>query len=297
MSIKHIVLSGGSYKGLYTLGALHQLSQKKFYNMDNIESIYATSMGSILGAILQLNIDWDDVLEYVIKRPWHKTFKPSEDAIFEFMSMKGFLNIDILVSILEKLFIVKELSLKTLTLKEFYEFSHVEFHIFTVTLNTFTIEEFTYLTHPNLKLIEAIYMSCSIPFVFQPQYYDNSYRIDGGVLCNLPLQQCLDKYPNKEEVMALHIKSEKVQKDLTEHTSFPVYCYYLFDSLVRHSNKAIPSNIPNYIIIPSKGTTTVALDALLQEEKERKAFIDEGRKYADLFLSYKQLQGGVQELG
>jgi len=298
MAIKHIVLSGGSYKGLYTLGALHRLSQKDFYKMKNIESIFATSIGSVLGAILQLNLDWDDVLEYVIKRPWYKTFKPNADAIFEIMGKKGFLNIDILISILEKLFIVKELSLETLTLKEFFEFSHVDFHIFTVKLNTFTIEEFTYQTHPEMKLIEAIYMSCSIPLVFQPHYFEDSYRIDGGVLCNLPLQQCLDKYPNKEEIMSIHIKSDKVQKELTENTSFLVYCYYLFESLVRHSNKDVASaEIPNYIIIPCKGTATATLETLIKEENERDKFIDEGRKFADLFLSYKSSQSSMQKLG
>jgi len=297
MCIKHIVLSGGSYKGLYTLGALCQLSQKDFYKMENIKSIFATSIGTVLGVILQLNLPWNDVLDYIIKRPWHKTFKLSDDMIFEIMDKKGFLNIDILVSILEKLFIVKELSLETLTLKEFFEFSKVEFHIFTVKLNTFTTEEFTHQTHPDMKLIEAIYMSCSIPLVFQPHYFDGSYRIDGGVLCNLPLQYCLDKYPNKDEIMAIHIKSDKIQKELMENTSFLVYCYYLFECLVAHSNKDIPVNIPNYIIIPCKGTATTTLETLIKEENEREKFIDEGRKFADLFLIYKSSQRGVQELG
>ena len=293
MTIKHIVLSGGSYKGLYILGALCQLSQKQFYKMENIKSIFATSVGAIIGTMLQLNLKWDDVLDYIIKRPWHKTFKLPADIIFEIMGKKGFLNIDIFISILEKLFLVKDLQLETITLKEFYDFSKVEFHIFTLTLNTFTIACFSYLTHPNMRLIDAIYMSCSIPFVFQPLFFEGSYRIDGAVLCNFPLQHCLNKYPNKEEILAIHIKSDKMQKELTEETNLLHYSYYLFDCLVLHSNKNIPSEIPNYVIIPCKGSTVDTIEKLLTDEKEREKFIDEGKQFADLFLSYKQSQSSV----
>ena len=296
MIIKHIVLSGGSYKGLYTLGALYKLSQKQFYKIENIESIFATSVGSIIAAILQLNLNWNDVLDYVIKRPWHKTFKLPTDIIFEIMGKKGFLNIDILISILEKLFLVKELQLKTVTLKEFYDFSKIEFHTFALKLNTFTTEEFSHLTHPDMRLIDAIYISCSIPLVFQPLFFDGSYRIDGGILCNLPLRQCLEKYPNKEEILAIDIKADRIQKELTEDTNFLVYSYYIFDCLIRHSNEKVPLDIPNYVIIPCKGSDAGILEKLIQNSEEREKFIDEGKKFADLFLSYKSSQSSMQEL-
>lgn len=296
MKIKHIVLSGGSYKGLYTLGALYQLFQKQFYKMENIESIFATSVGTVIGTILQLNLDWDDVLDYIIKRPWHKTFKLPLDILFEIMGKKGVLNIDIFISILEKLFLFKELQWKTITLKEFYEFSKVEFHIFTLTLNTFTVDSFSYLTHPNLRLIDAIYMSCSVPLVFQPLFFDGSYRIDGGILCNFPLQYCLDKYPNKEEILGIHIKSDKSRRVLTEDANLLVYSYYLFDSLIMHSNKNIPYEIPNYVIIPCKSRSMEILEKLIKNQNEREAFIDEGKKFADLFLAYKQSQSSMKKL-
>ena len=32
----------------------------------------------------------------------------------------------------------------------------------------------------NLSLIDAIYMSCNIPIIFKPEYYNGSYYIDGS---------------------------------------------------------------------------------------------------------------------
>ena len=39
MTIKHLVFSGGAYKGFYTIGALQYLSSMKFYNIKDIKNI------------------------------------------------------------------------------------------------------------------------------------------------------------------------------------------------------------------------------------------------------------------
>ena len=52
MTIKHLVLSGGAYKGFYTIGALKYLNDNKFYNLENIETMYGTSVGGLVAAIL-----------------------------------------------------------------------------------------------------------------------------------------------------------------------------------------------------------------------------------------------------
>ena len=36
MTIKYLVLSGGAYKGFYTIGALKHLSEINFYDINNI---------------------------------------------------------------------------------------------------------------------------------------------------------------------------------------------------------------------------------------------------------------------
>ena len=56
MPIKHLVFSGGAYKGFYTLGALKHLSETSFYKLDDIENIYGASVGSIISLIIILYI-------------------------------------------------------------------------------------------------------------------------------------------------------------------------------------------------------------------------------------------------
>ena len=66
MTIKNIVLAGGAYNGLYTIGALKNLIKNSFFDINNIETIYGTSVGGFIGALLCLKIDWSIILNYIL---------------------------------------------------------------------------------------------------------------------------------------------------------------------------------------------------------------------------------------
>ena len=83
MTIKHIVISGGGPLGFRYLGALEKLEKENFWKIDNIESIYATSIGAIIGVFLGLKYDWDTLNKYLIERPWHDAIKVNAKQIFD----------------------------------------------------------------------------------------------------------------------------------------------------------------------------------------------------------------------
>ena len=82
MTIKNIVISGGAYKGLYTLGALNYLSSIKFYDINQIENIYGSSVGGLIGLLLCLKLKWKDVLSHTVNRPWDKLINISPELGF-----------------------------------------------------------------------------------------------------------------------------------------------------------------------------------------------------------------------
>ena len=53
--VKHLVFSGGGPIGMVEYGALKYLTEKKFIEYKNIESIYSISVGGIIGLIYILN--------------------------------------------------------------------------------------------------------------------------------------------------------------------------------------------------------------------------------------------------
>ena len=87
--IEHIVINGGGPTGLISYGALKHLFEHNFLHMDNIKSIYGTSIGGIVGTILSLKYDWNILDDYFIKRPWEKVFKIEPDNLFEMYYSKG----------------------------------------------------------------------------------------------------------------------------------------------------------------------------------------------------------------
>jgi predicted acylesterase/phospholipase RssA len=179
--IKHIVLSGGAYLGLYEMGVLKYLFDKEFLNMDNIESVYGTSIGAFIAVLLLLDIEYDKIIEYFIERPWHKAIEITPNMIFDILTKKGLLDSSIFKISLEPLFKLKSYDIE-ITLQEFYNTTKKTLYMYSCQVNTMTVIEISHISHPDLKLIDALHMSCCIPYLFQPVWFQDSYMIDGGLV-------------------------------------------------------------------------------------------------------------------
>ena len=94
MTIKHLVIGGGGPFGLSAIGALKYLHEKEFWNIKNIKSIYATSVGALVAVYISLNYDYDYIIEYLVKRPWEKLLEEiGVENIIELYNNKGLVNI------------------------------------------------------------------------------------------------------------------------------------------------------------------------------------------------------------
>lgn len=203
MTIKHLVIAGGGPMGLCFLGALQYLNEKSIWNIENIESIYATSIGTIIGAFVCLNYDKEVLNKYIIDRPWNDAFKLTGKQLFEAYNKKGLFDTKLAEIIFSPLLKAKDLTLD-ITLKEFYEFSKIEFHLYTFELNSFKTIDLSYKTHPDLSLMKALTMSCGLPGLFMPIFIDDGCYIDGGVMWNYPINYCLNDHPNEDEILGIN---------------------------------------------------------------------------------------------
>ena len=129
MTIKHLIISGGGPLGIRFLSALETLNLENYWNIDNIESIYGTSIGSILGAMFCLKYDWETLNNYIINRPWHDAIKVTPKQLFESYYNKGIFDKKILEVIFKPLLQAKDLSL-SITLQELFNYSNIDLHIF-----------------------------------------------------------------------------------------------------------------------------------------------------------------------
>jgi len=302
MTIKHIVIAGGGPTGFYTYGAAKFLAEKNFWNINNIETIYGTSIGACIGALLCLKYDWSTLNDYIIKRPWDKIFNVSPETIFKIWESKGLFGDECIKELLKPLLIAKELSVN-ITLKEFYEYSKIELHMFSVDINDFPLSEtdISYKTHPDLSLISALTMTTAIPFIYKPVIIDNKCFLDGGIVLNYPLKKCLiDTMCDENEILAFknyystdkkNVKNLNGIADDTTLLNFWVYLMRLFIKQFNsnHDEPVISNEVKCFVDdIGNIDEWKKALD----DKECREKFIKKGEIAGFMFLEYKiSLQG------
>lgn len=294
MPIKHLVVSGGGPLGLRYLGALEKLEKEGFWKFNDIESIYGTSIGSIIGALICLNYDWETLNRYIIKRPWHDVFKINAKQIFESYYNKGLFDKKITEIMFKPLLQAKNLELN-ITLKEFYEFSKIDFHLFTFELHTFKTVELSHTTHPDLSLLQALTMSSALPGIFMPIIIDNHCYIDGGVMCNYPLNQCLRDHTNKDEILGLKSSYEESSCDnklknlcVTTETSLLEYVICLTVNAMNFIRDTVKlDTIDNTItcLITENPLTLDVIKEAVNNQDLRREWILHGEEDASIFLS------------
>ena len=300
MSIKHLVISGGGPLGLRYLGALEKLEQDGFWKVDNIDSIYATSIGSIIGAFICLKYDWTTLNQYIIERPWKDVFKVNAKQLFDSYYNKGLFDKKIAEIIFKPLLKAKNLEL-TVTLKEFYEFSKIDLHIFTFELNNFETVEMSHKSHPDMELVQALTMSSALPGIFMPIIIEDKCFVDGGVMCNYPLNQCLRDYTNKDEILGIKCSYDKDMdrfKNVTVTTDTSLLEYVIcltINTMNFIRNTVAVETIDNTVkcYVSENPLTLDVIQEVIQNPELRRNLLTMGEKDAEQFMHEKQLKDSI----
>jgi len=291
MTIKHIVLSGGAYKGLYEIGALKYLSQVGFYDINEIESIHGTSIGGFIATLLCFKMDWETINDYIVKRPWHKVTNVSPMMLFDIFPKKGILGYDFFKSAMEPLLNSQHMSLD-ITLKEFYEITNITLNLYTIRLNTFELVKLSHETTPELQLINAIHMTCCLPYIFQPVWYNESYYIDGGLINNYPIEFCLENETiDNNEILGIKFQVTEENTKLKEDSNIFEYGYFLYKKLVQTKNTKIDIYHNNKhkiheLLIPCKELDANDGYETLTNAITREKYIEDGSNFARVFHTY-----------
>ena len=224
LDIKHIVMSGGGICGFAFYGYLREMEKEGKWKIEEIKSIYGTSVGAVFAVFIALKsyFDWEILDNYLINRPWEELFEFNIGRIIYSIKNIGLLDQNCIREIYKPLFLAIDISLN-ITIKEFHELTGIDIHIIVSKIcdfknprnSTFILENMCSKTHGDWKLLDAVYCSACLPILFQPYIIENDYYIDGGLLCNYPLSLCIqdlygdDKTPNTDEILGLCAAEEQ----------------------------------------------------------------------------------------
>ena len=172
------------------------MCQEEYIAMENISSIYATSSGAIIAALISLKYDWNVVDDYIIKRPWDKVFQLQPEDFFNIFQSKGLFQFNMAYEVFRHLLEAKELSVD-ITLKELFEYNKISLHFVTLELNKFEKVIVSHKTYPDITLLKAIEMSTAFPILFKPIFEEglvgDKCYVDGGIVDNYPLYTCIEE--------------------------------------------------------------------------------------------------------
>ena len=307
MTIKHLILTGGGPIGFVEYGALKYLATNNIINYNNIESIYAVSIGAFMGFIYILKLDWLWVDDFLIKRPWNKLVSFSyTNLLYE----KGIITRTAVVNALEPLFLTKNIPL-SITLLEFYNLTKIEFNIYACNFTSLRQKKFNHITTPNIMLVDALYVSLAIPLIFAPLIIDDCFYLDGAIIQGCPINNCIaEKQCDHSEILCfINDKTDPIDLSNVYHANstninnisninninFLKYFYLLFNAWFMNI-----SNIENEIIVHIKNSINVALIHnganlkywyyILNTDSERTHLINLGTLQAKKFISNLELE-------
>lgn len=293
--IKHLVISGGSYGGLIYYGLVKELMKQGAIDLSNIETLYGTSVGTYLIVFLLLDYDWETIDDYLIKRPWNTIFTLNAEHIVKSLQTGGILDKKPIYSVFEPLFKGKDIPLN-ITLQEFYEKTQKEVHFFTTDLQELETVDLSHKTHPDWKLIDAVYASGSLPIIFEPHYVEETEKIylDGAVLLNYPINRCLADTKEYDHILGIYHSDSHMsfaQKNPLKGNSFYKLIEYVLMIIIKlwvrikYKRTEYENNVPHQIPIDfPMGLQEIIKSWNSAEERER--LIRLGETYAQNYIEH-----------
>ena len=178
-----LVLSGGGIKGIGTLGVIHYYVEKGMFALEHISEFAGTSIGSMLNLLLICGYSPMEILHeaYSLNSFFRITDSSNFWSLFENF---GMMSIAPLMTVLEEL-VIKKLG-KIPTMLELKKLTGKKFIVAVTNTSKKRGEYFSYQTRPNISVVDAVKISCSLPLIFHKVKYNKDYYADGGLSDNFP---------------------------------------------------------------------------------------------------------------
>lgn len=229
-----IVLSGGGIRGFYLLGALNYFysvdgSKPEYFNHETIREYRGTSVGSVICTLMSIGYSPSEIFDQILD---NDVLKPtSTHHILEMMCKKSLMSITHLIKFIGELMEDKGFY-SQVTFEEHYNHTGKDLFItgtnFSSKGNKAVI--FSRYTTPNMSILKANEISCSVFPIFPLVLYQGNLYGDGGFTCNFPLDcdshlKILGVYLYSDSVIdqdsgIMEVFSQAVMTPVAELTNF-----------------------------------------------------------------------------
>jgi len=178
--LKHICFAGGGFKGWTYIGTLRSL--KELIDFKNIEQVVGVSVGSLFGLFYVLQFDYREILDFIINLNYSELLDINLDYL---ISNESIIQGKKYTELLKEL-ITRKVD-PDLTFKQLYIHNGINYTVGAFNITESKMEYFNYQNNPDVKIIESIIASCSIPLLFPPVKINDCFYYDGALCNNCPV--------------------------------------------------------------------------------------------------------------
>ena len=190
---ENLVFEGGGSKGACYAGACEQLEKLKI--LKKIKRFAGSSVGSLIATVLAIGYSASEVKELIMTTDFGELIKSNyildTICLVEDFGMISGRKLSELVGHL----IEKKKRKADYTFKELFDDDGIVLVITSTNINELRTDYFYHVNHPDMPIKEAVRMSVSIPYLFEPVKMFGSYYVDGGVLDNYPIHVFDGEFP------------------------------------------------------------------------------------------------------
>jgi NTE family protein len=214
-----ICMEGSGVRAFAYIGALQELEKAK--KLEDLQIIYGTSGGSIIGALYAAGYSPAEMENYTqqFKMSWitGNTWQRLT-GVFSANKNLGFFKANEFEKWMDKMFYLKT-NIEHITFRQLKEITHIDLHIICTDIANQAIVDFGDKEYENFSVATAVRASMAVPIMVRPVLLDSKNNktskakatkilVDGGLLYNNPFPIVKDK-SNLERILTMTISPSK----------------------------------------------------------------------------------------
>lgn len=262
MVYKALCLSGGGITGFVHLGVIKYLEEKNLTK--NLDTIVCTSIGAVVGTLYALGLSADDIYEK-LSGVTHDILQYS--TIDDFFNVFGMDSGEYFMAQIIDILIAKKIS-PLITLSEVKNQYGKQLVITGTNVSKHKTVYFSYETHGSMRVLDAMRISISIPFLFSVATYEGDFYVDGGITDNYPVLHCINLVANgnpeirrpSDYVIGSYVESMNPRLI----NNIEDYIYSIFACCLKKNSEEIPLST---IAIPITDISSVDFDVDVSKRK------------------------------
>lgn len=232
-----IVISGGAMKVLAATGCIKYLQENSL--MQYVRNFVGTSAGAVLCLMLVLGYKYNEIIPFLqenLNDPEINTLDVSQflNVLDDFGMNAGDNFVNLFRRILHKRTRMEDIN--------FIDLAKMTGKNLVISGSNLTDEKeefFCVDLTPEMSVITAMRITCSIPIIFNPVHYNDKIYLDGAFYNNFPINYFKDTH--LKDILGINISFSEYRKT----DNILNYLLYMVFSLVNKVSK-MNSNIQNY---------------------------------------------------